>query len=82
MSKITPDLLNLISVFPHLEVLHTNTRFELHSDYLPKDDLILLTLFFTEPGRRRMRVDAEWRPVGEDLDPVPSEVRINYWGTA
>lgn len=72
-------------MFPHFKALHPDTVFQVYREFKPLRDTIEISTFYREPGKDKMRVDAEIETAAYDtVDGVPSahDIRITYWGPA
>lgn len=45
--------------FPNLAALHPDTKFWAYREFNPMRDKVEITIFYREPDRRKMRLDAE-----------------------
>lgn len=69
----------VVPYFPHLAALHPDTIFTAFREHKGEKQLVEFTIFYTEPGQEKMRIDAELK----DQDyAAPTNIRITYWGKA
>ena len=68
-----------VEYFPHMAALDPDTVVTVFREYKPKNELVEYTVFYREPGKEKMRIDAELK----DTDLVsPRNIKIIRWGKA
>lgn len=76
----------MIAVFPHLARTDEATSFQMYRQ--TKDNgafhTVELTIFYREPGKQKMRIDAEfdWNDYYDQLKLLPTDIKIVKWGLA
>lgn len=67
--------------FPHFRALHPDTKYQVYRELKHDRGVVELTVFYREPDKDKMRVDAEFDILNAD-DLGPHNIRITYWGSA
>lgn len=83
MSTSGPLVVTLQRLIPNLRANAAGTDYEAHSDINTYRMVINMRIYFTEPGKRKMLVRAEYPHNGTQLvDLRPRDVKIIHWGVA
>lgn len=72
----------MYDLLPHTRALHPDSHFQIYREFKPREEKVEITVFYREPGKDKMRIDAEFDEdcILDDLG--PHNIRITYWGNA
>lgn len=83
MTNVTaPGLEALHRIIPNTLALHPETKFDVFREYKAATETVELTIYYREPGRRKMRIDAELKYEDPAVEAMPKDVRIVGWKDA
>lgn len=77
----TLSLNKTAELFPNLHALNPDTQVWTYLEFKPMRDMVEICVFFKEPGKKKMRIDAEieGKYLEQDLNATPEQVRIVQW---